>query len=309
MNRYVLDETVYLSTIFAAVAQLPCRQVDQFAVCMFKFPKLFVSEGIIHRRPSVSWITAVCDASHRHATGTEPRCLCQRGLYMPKDDPDVLALLKSELEFLEKGGYAKPSSRQQCIFQDSPTCLNYGRLEDRRPCSECVLFGLVPLDRRKEKIPCRHIPLNEQGETLDSLYHRRTQEVIETAVSRWLRVTIQELEREQAQNQSHPPGTSARTKVVSKPPLNHANLGREATRFPKCANPECSASFHYKEGQLFRLHLSHKDGEPPPNTHSVQHFWLCNTCSESYTLEYEGDRGLIFTHSRELKELHFVAPV
>lgn len=126
---------------------------------------------------------------------------------MPKDDGDLLALLKSELEFLEKGGYWKPSSRQQLIFQDSPACLNYGSLEDPRPCSECVFFEFVHPDRRKERIPCQHICLNEQGETLDSLHRRETQEVIETAVSRWLRATIQELKRKQAKIQSLTSGT------------------------------------------------------------------------------------------------------
>src|SRR5450631_3717976 len=112
---------------------------------------------------------------------------------MPKDNGDVLAGLKFELKFLEKGGYWKPSSHQEFIFQDSPACLNCGRLEDPRPCSECVFFGLVPVDRQNEKIPCRHIALDEQGETLDSLYGRGAQqEVIETAVSRCLRAAIQE---------------------------------------------------------------------------------------------------------------------
>jgi len=213
---------------------------------------------------------------------------------MPKDDRDILALLKSELEFLEHGGYWKPSSRQQFIFQDSPTCLNYSRMEDRRPCSECLLFDVVPLDRRKEKIPCRHIPLNERGEILDSLYRQGTQEVIvETAISRWLRATIQELECKQTQNQSLPPGTNAGTKVVPRPSQDALNLAGGTMRFPKCANPECSASFHYEDGQLFRFHRSRKGSVPPSNTHLVQHFWMCSACSESYTVEYEGDRGVM----------------
>lgn len=134
---------------------------------------------------------------------------------MPKDGRDVLALLKSELEFLEKGGYRKPSWRAQFIFQDSLTCLNYGRLEDLKPCSECALFGLVPPEKRKETIPCRHIPLNEQRETIDSLYRWGTQDEIETAVAKWLRATIQNLEQKRAENQSRLPGMEGRAKVVS----------------------------------------------------------------------------------------------
>jgi hypothetical protein len=37
----------------------------------------------------------------------------------------------------------------------------------------------------------------------------------------------------------------------------------------------------------------------------VQHFWLCNACSESYTLEYRGDGGAVIklrlTCSQELR--------
>lgn len=136
---------------------------------------------------------------------------------MSKDRRDVVALLKSELEFLEKGGYRKPSWRAQFIFQDSPTCLNYNRPGDPRPCSECVLFQLVPPECRKEKIPCRHIPLDEQGETIDSLHHWGTQEEIETAVAKWLRATIQELVHKRPENQSLDSGAEARTQVVSRP--------------------------------------------------------------------------------------------
>lgn len=210
------------------------------------------------------------------------------GACMPKDDREVLALLKSELEFVEKGGYWKASSREQFIFRDSPTCLNHRRLEDSRPCSECVLFGFVPVDRQKEKIPCRHIPLNEQGETIDSLHRRRTQESIETALSRWLRATIQDLGDKQARNQSLPPGANPGTEMVSLPLRDDVNLQIEAARFPKCANPECSARFLYMEGRLVRFRQNHKIDEPPPNTHSVQHFWLCNACSESCMLECDG---------------------
>jgi hypothetical protein len=226
---------------------------------------------------------------------------------MPKDDRDLLTVLKSELAFLEKGGYWKPSCRQPLIFQDAPTCLNYGCSENPRPCSECVLDELVPLNQRKEKMPCRHIPLNEHGETIDSLCRRKAQVVIETAVSRWLRATIQNLECERARSQSLPAGTDAKTNDAVKPLVNDVDLGIEATRFPKCANPECSASFHLKKGRLFRLHQKHNDRELSPSIHSVRHFWLCNACSESHTIECEGDRRVIITRSRDPKEPHFQA--
>jgi hypothetical protein len=49
----------------------------------------------------------------------------------------------------------------------------------------------------------------------------------------------------------------------------------------------------YREGRLFRFHKVHPAGEAPPNTHSMQHFWLYGKCSEEYTLVYEDARGVV----------------
>ena len=76
---------------------------------------------------------------------------------MANDDRDLLTLLKAELAFLEKGGYQhSPNARwrPQFIFEDSPTCINYGKRENPRPCSECSLMNLVPEDcRMKSSLP------------------------------------------------------------------------------------------------------------------------------------------------------------
>ena len=58
----------------------------------------------------------------------------------------------------------------------------------------------VPTERASEAIPCRHIPLNEQGQTLNSLYSTGTQEELETAVAKWLRTKIHELEDQSAKD-------------------------------------------------------------------------------------------------------------
>jgi hypothetical protein len=63
--------------------------------------------------------------------------------------------------------------------------------------------------------------------------------------------------------------------------------------FSVCANPECLAPFDYRQGRLFRFHKDHPTGEAPPNTHSVQHFWLCGVCELRYTLEYRNGRGVL----------------
>lgn len=126
---------------------------------------------------------------------------------------DLLEVLRLELEFLKGGGYRKRSSwRPQFIFEDSPTCLNYGDPERPRPCSECVMMQLVPAEFRNEKVPCRHIPLNERRETVQLLYQSGTSQELDAAVAEWLMNTIQKLEMEQAL-QSDLEGSSSRNGV------------------------------------------------------------------------------------------------
>ena len=123
---------------------------------------------------------------------------------MAKDERNLLAVLKAELEFVRKGGYrytARSPWRPQFIFQDSPTCLNFDSTQPRRPCSECLLMELVPTGLRHGKIPCRNIPLNARGETIDSLYRTGTQMELEAALTKWLKSTIQKLEHESGQTQ------------------------------------------------------------------------------------------------------------
>jgi hypothetical protein len=120
-------------------------------------------------------------------------------VFMASDNRDVLDVLKAELEFLEKGGYAgSPTTpwRPKLIFQDSPTCPNYAGKDEPVCCKECLLMRFVPADSRNEKVPCRHITLNIEGYTIDTFYRLGTQEKLEEAMSAWLHKTIYRLERE-----------------------------------------------------------------------------------------------------------------
>ena len=83
----------------------------------------------------------------------------------------------------------------QLIFEDSPGCVRHGRKEAPTNCIGCVLMNFVPAEHRAEGIPCRHIPLNATGETLDSLYGYGNAREIEEAVGDWLRTTIDQLEK------------------------------------------------------------------------------------------------------------------
>lgn len=118
---------------------------------------------------------------------------------MSPANKDLLSILKTELEFLESGGYRTPQHaawRPQFIFQDSPTCLNFRNFGKRFPCRQCALNQFVPNGQKQEKFPCRHIPLDESGQTLDSLYRTGTEEETYAIVAQWLKATIERLERE-----------------------------------------------------------------------------------------------------------------
>jgi hypothetical protein len=123
---------------------------------------------------------------------------------MTNDTRKLLTALKKELEFLEKGGYrstARAPWRPKFVFQDSPTCLNCDPTLAPRPCSECILTQLAPEDMQRKKFPCRYIPLNERGETIDSFYRFGTQEELEPELRRWLKATIERVEKQKAKEQ------------------------------------------------------------------------------------------------------------
>lgn len=122
---------------------------------------------------------------------------------MATESRSVLGVLKAELEFLAQGGYhpaERAAWRPRLMFQDSPTCLNFDPTQPRKPCNECILMQFVPMDLRNRQIPCRYIPLGEQGETAAFFYSYGTQEELETVEERWLKTTIARLEREHAKN-------------------------------------------------------------------------------------------------------------
>jgi hypothetical protein len=114
-----------------------------------------------------------------------------------RDDRLTLEVLRSELAYIEKGGYRRVSRypwRPNFVFQDSPTCLNYEDRGKPRPCSECLLIQFVPQDRRETHFPCRHIKLTSSGETVNSFYEWGTEEEMEAALKSWITKTIKDLE-------------------------------------------------------------------------------------------------------------------
>jgi hypothetical protein len=139
----------------------------------------------------------------------------------------LLNALKLELKFCELGGYnslvpgrlpARASEndpismflfdqgtrewrKERSVFQDSPSCLNYGLPVREHPCSECWLINFVPAEKRGEAIPCHHIPLNERGDTVATLGGPGDAPDVQEAVLDWLCRTIQQLEGAPAKSQ------------------------------------------------------------------------------------------------------------
>jgi hypothetical protein len=217
---------------------------------------------------------------------------------MQKDERDLLEVLKLELQFLEDGGYGRSPRtpwRPQYIFEDSLTCMNYDSKENPGPCSDCVLMHLVPPERHFEKIPCRHIPFNGSGETLDSLYRYSDQNEIEETVGDWLRITIQRLEEERAAaRQAHRKQPTQSGGTLRGTPLYQQ-------QHPKCANPACPTAFHWTGGgKFFRFRPdpvsasgSNSTADSRGGIHGVRHYWLCECCSHVFTLVYEEGYGVI----------------
>jgi len=225
---------------------------------------------------------------------------------MQKDERDLLDVLKFELNFLEKGGYGrsvKTPWRPQFIFEDSPSCMNYDSMDNKAPCSDCVLMQLIPPQGWTESIPCRHIPFNAAGETLHSLYEHGDQFETEEVVGNWLRETIARLESERENRQME----------VKAPLLLPAEvklgISLHHNAHPKCANPACPTIFHWLVGgKFFRFSTPHCDtcagkthAKSDAESHAeskcaarcVKHFWLCETCSNVFTLAHNEPEGVV----------------
>ena len=116
---------------------------------------------------------------------------------MSADNRNTIEVLKAELEFVKKGGYASSMRdpwRAKLALEDSPTCMNRDHKKNPEPCSECLLMQFVPANKRGEKVPCRHIPLTSYGDTLLHMYQGATEQEIDETLTLWLQETIAKLE-------------------------------------------------------------------------------------------------------------------
>ena len=120
---------------------------------------------------------------------------------MSEDKRDVLEVLRYELNFIEQGGYGNWYSTPwgpASIFQDSLTCPNHGDPTRPHACHECLLYDFVPEQFRTEDVPCHHIPLTPEGETIQYLVRCETQDVMEEKVKAGLVRLIKRIEAARA---------------------------------------------------------------------------------------------------------------
>ena len=120
---------------------------------------------------------------------------------MTQDDFKLLKALRSELQFVESGGYKRSERtpwRAPFIFEDSPICVNHGSAVREHPCHECLLIKFVLEARKHEASPCQFVPLTEASKNIHLLYRYGTEVQLEEALTAWLRRQIGEIEAELA---------------------------------------------------------------------------------------------------------------
>jgi hypothetical protein len=118
---------------------------------------------------------------------------------MSLNKAEMIEQLKFEIEMIEKGRYypsvRSPREHPQ-IFRDTITCLNVGLAEKQYPCSSCFLNEFVPPQSRNDQGEiCHKIPLNEKGDTIESLKAADDPSRLQETVLGWLKNTVIELER------------------------------------------------------------------------------------------------------------------
>ena len=119
---------------------------------------------------------------------------------MPLTKEEIIQTLRLEKSILVDGGYGRSVRTPQHeteYFRDSITCPNVGESEKVHPCSQCFLIEYVHPARKDLNLPCHFIPLNAEGETIDSLVGQGDVERLEQVLAQWIDSTIKRLEQAQ----------------------------------------------------------------------------------------------------------------
>jgi len=121
---------------------------------------------------------------------------------MGMDKKEIIEQLKFEIAMMEKGGYypsVREARREPEIFRESITCLNVGLEEKEHACTSCFLSEFAPPEvRNSDGDICHKIPLNEKGDTIESLKAADDPYKLQATVLAWLKKTVAKLEQEVA---------------------------------------------------------------------------------------------------------------
>ena len=76
----------------------------------------------------------------------------------------------------------------------------------------------------------------------------------------------------------------------------------------RCANPDCGAPYDFSRGRgrFFRFRRNSCAPASMPNSHSVQHHWLCDSCAKTYTLDYRAAIGVLLSLRLRIPDDGFV---
>ena len=102
----------------------------------------------------------------------------------PEAKRRAIGLLRLEIENLRQRGFC------------GLLCLGMSATAATNCHQDCPLFDLAPPERRKMESPCRHIPLNELGETVDRISKERDQTYLEDHLLRWMEQTALDLQNQ-----------------------------------------------------------------------------------------------------------------
>ena len=101
----------------------------------------------------------------------------------------LLQALKTELAFFEAGGYGqafRSDWRPTLLLRDSPACINFNSSGRQTSCQHCPFFSLIPAAHQDAILPCHHIPLDAQGNTIAGMYRKGTQKELDERYHDWL---------------------------------------------------------------------------------------------------------------------------
>jgi hypothetical protein len=115
-----------------------------------------------------------------------------------------------------------------------------------------------------------------------------------------LRATIERLEKERASEQAQ-----MKPREMRQPDTGGGGATKGTPLFqkqhPKCANPACPTAFHWTGGGKFLRfrpdpivqNESSSESGSTVGIHGVKHYWLCERCSQMFTLVFDTQCGVV----------------